>query len=100
MAKTYEVEIGQLIPDDKNFNKGTELVAVKRTDIGIDTKEGRELALADNATAHVNLEWDVDELTEAADDYGINLDDWGVETDDIRTKGTRSYICCDLRYGQ
>ena len=135
MAKTYEVEIGQLIPDDKNFNRGTdegkklirkslhdfgavrsvlidkdnriiagnkthenadaadikkvivvetdgkELVAVKRTDIGIDTKEGRELALADNATAHVNLEWDVDELTEAADDYGINLDDWGVDFD-------------------
>ena len=135
MAKTYEVEIGQLIPDDKNFNRGTdegkklirkslhdfgagrsvlidkdnriiagnkthenadaadirkvivvetdgtELVAVKRTDIGIDTKEGMELALADNATAHVNLEWDVDELTEAADDYGINLDDWGVDSD-------------------
>lgn len=24
MAKTYEVEIGQLIPDDKNFNRGTD----------------------------------------------------------------------------
>lgn len=142
MAKTYEVEIGQLIPDDRNFNRGTdegkklirkslhdfgagrsvlidkdnriiagnkthenadaadirkvivvetdgtELVAVKRTDIGIDTKEGRELALADNATAHVNLEWDVDELTEAADDYGINLDDWGVDFTDTEMTGT------------
>lgn len=127
MAKIKEVEIGALIPDDKNFNRGTdegrklirkslhdfgagrsvlvdkdmriiagnkthenadaanikkvivvetdgsELVAVQRTDIGLDTKEGRELALADNATAHVNLEWDVDAMTEAADDYDINL---------------------------
>ena len=34
---------------------GDELVAVKRTDIDIDSKEGRELALADNRTAQINL---------------------------------------------
>lgn len=142
MAKIKEVEIGALIPDDKNFNKGTdegrklirksleefgagrsvlvdkdmriiagnkthenadaanikkvivvetdgsELVAVQRTDIGLDSKEGRELALADNATAHVNLEWDVDAMTEVADDYDINLDDWGVDFTDTETTGT------------
>ena len=41
---------------------GTELIAVKRTDISIDSKEGRELALADNLTTHVNLAWDNVEL--------------------------------------
>ena len=37
---------------------GTELIAVKRTDISIDSKEGRELALADNLTTQVNLAWE------------------------------------------
>ena len=35
--------------------QGDELVAVKRTDISLDSKEGRELALADNLTTQVNL---------------------------------------------
>lgn len=132
MAKTYELEISQLIPDDKNLNRGTdegrklirkslqefgagrsvlvdkdnriiagnkthenadaadikkvivvetdgsELVAVKRTDIGIDSKEGRELALADNATAKVDLSWDVDALVDVTEEYGIDAEDWGV----------------------
>ena len=37
---------------------GDKLVAVKRTDIDLDSKEGREMALADNATSKVNIEWD------------------------------------------
>lgn len=41
---------------------GDELVAVKRTDIDLDSKEGRELALADNSTTHVNLAWDQQNL--------------------------------------
>ena len=44
---------------------GTELIAVKRTDISIDSKEGRELALADNLTTQVNLAWDNVELASA-----------------------------------
>jgi hypothetical protein len=30
---------------------GNQIVAVKRTDIDLDSKKGREMALADNATA-------------------------------------------------
>ena len=37
---------------------GDELVVVKRTDVELDTKRGREMALADNATASADLEWD------------------------------------------
>lgn len=37
---------------------GTEIIAVKRTDMELDSKQGREMALADNATASANLEWD------------------------------------------
>ncbi len=37
---------------------GRELVAVKRPDVDLDTPEGRELAIADNRVAQVNLEYD------------------------------------------
>lgn len=43
---------------------GRSIIAVKRTDIDLDTPEGRELALADNATAKANILLDA-ELIEA-----------------------------------
>lgn len=41
---------------------GDELVAVKRTDIDIDSAEGRRMALLDNLTTQVNLAWDPSEI--------------------------------------
>ena len=38
---------------------GNQIVAVKRMDIDLDSKIGRELALADNASAKSNIEWDI-----------------------------------------
>lgn len=57
---------------------GKELIAVKRTDLTLDSKEGRELALADNVTTQVNLAWDEAELQAMGDQYGFYSDDWGV----------------------
>ena len=62
---------------------GTELIAVKRTDISIDSKEGRELALADNLTTQVNLAWDNVELTSVAAEQGIDLPDWGLDPKEL-----------------
>lgn len=59
---------------------GTKLVAVKRTDVDLDTKKGREMALADNATTKADLSWDTEELNAVSDDYGIDTDEWDVET--------------------
>ncbi len=115
MAKEQIIKKSDLIPDNKNFNKGSELgqelikksiskfgagrsilidknnriiagnkttetfegedvlviettgeklIAVKRTDIDLDSPEGREMALADNATAKENIVFDA-ELIEA-----------------------------------
>jgi hypothetical protein len=58
---------------------GTKLVAVKRTDVDLDTKKGREMALADNATVKVDLQWDTEELNAVAEDFGIDTDEWDVE---------------------
>ena len=59
---------------------GTKLVAVKRTDVDLDTKQGREMALADNATVKVDLQWDTEQLESVAEDFGIDTEEWGVET--------------------
>lgn len=134
MAKIIETTIENLVPDDKNANKGTEygqhliensmrkfgagrsilldknnriiagnkatenagaigiedviivetdgtkLVAVKRTDIDLDSAKGRELALADNATSKANLEWDEANIAEIAEQYNIDVEDWGIPT--------------------
>lgn len=56
---------------------GSELIAVKRTDLSPDDPKRKELALADNATTDAS-EWDFDAITEdgwQADD----LSEWGVE---------------------
>lgn len=139
--KVIETTIGALIPDDKNFNNGTEygkhlmdksfsqfgagrsvlidknnriiagnksteqfgenggekviviettgdtLVAVKRTDIDLDSKEGREMALADNATAKANLDFDIDVVCDVCADLGIDAQDWGVSVEDVTSGG-------------
>lgn len=37
---------------------GDEIVAVKRVDVSLDSDQGREMALADNATSAADLDWD------------------------------------------
>lgn len=56
---------------------GTEIIAVKRTDMELDSEKGREMALADNATASVDLEWDENNLKEIFDED--ELAKWGLE---------------------
>lgn len=56
---------------------GDEIIAVKRTDISLNSEKGREMALADNATASVDLEWDEDNLKSEFSDE--ELKEWGVE---------------------
>lgn len=57
---------------------GDELIAVKRTDISLNSKKGREMALADNATAAADLEWDEGTISEEADKFGIDSQEWGL----------------------
>lgn len=57
---------------------GDEIVAVKRTDVSLNSRQGREMALADNATAAADLEWDEENLADCFDEdtlkgFGVNL---------------------------
>lgn len=65
---------------------GSKLVAVKRTDIDLDTTAGREMALADNATVKADLQWDMDEMDAIATDFDIEVEDWGIELDEDGTQ--------------
>lgn len=67
--------------------QGDELVAVKRTDMSLDSREGRQMALADNATAAADLSWDTDTLQEVADEFDIDTEEWGVELEPFETLG-------------
>lgn len=60
--------------------QGDELIAVKRTDLSLDSKEGRELAYADNLTTQVNLAWDEIELEHLQTEVeGFDTSDWGFD---------------------
>jgi len=57
---------------------GKQIVAVQRMDLDLDTKRGREMALADNATSKANLDWDFDAIKGDGWDQ-TELDEWGVK---------------------
>ena len=58
---------------------GDEIIAVKRTDISLNSHKGREMALADNATASADLEWDKDAIADEFDEDEAK--GWGVDLD-------------------
>ena len=58
--------------------EGDTLVVVRRTDVDIDTKKGRGMAIADNAIGANNLKWDESALQAIESKWGVNVKDWGV----------------------
>ena len=66
---------------------GTKLIAVKRTDIDLDSKQGREMALADNATSAADLDWDVETLADISNEYDFDLNGWGIVLDESEQYG-------------
>jgi len=73
--KTVEIAAEIDLPIRVVQTDGKELVVVQRTDLELDSKEGRELALADNRVAETNLQWDLDGLQLLADE-GVALDEF------------------------
>ena len=64
--------------------EGDEIVAVRRRDVDLDSKVGRELAFADNATQQVSLAWDEAELEAVqADVEGFDIADFGFDIEDL-----------------
>lgn len=86
IAGNKSVEYSEL--DDVQIveSDGSKLIAVKRTDIDLDSPQGREMALADNASAKANIVFDA-ELVEA--ELGVAVcEEWGVELPQVEPEVT------------
>ena len=70
-AMAIGIDDVQIIESD-----GTKIIAVKRTDIDLDSPEGREMALADNASAKANIVFDA-ELIEVEIGEAVCVE-WGI----------------------
>lgn len=66
---------------------GDEIVAVKRMDIDLHSKKGREFALADNITGNVNLDIDYDMVNKVMNEVELHPEIWDVRLKDDSTKG-------------
>jgi len=73
--KTVEIAAEIDLPIRVVQTDGRELVVVQRTDLDLDSKEGRELALADNRVSETNLQWNLEGLQLLADE-GVALDEF------------------------
>jgi len=58
---------------------GNQIVAVKRMDIDLDSKAGREMALADNQTNKINYIVNVEVLEAVCEEMDIQSVEWGID---------------------
>lgn len=58
---------------------GDKLVAVRRKDIDIDSKKGREMALADNVTSSVNFDIDYEKVRQVMQKVELHPEIWDVK---------------------
>lgn len=70
---------------------GDELVVVKRTDLDIDSTEGRNLALADNAVSAINLKWNEGELRKAQETWGVIPEKWDIDLNKEIKESAQNY---------
>lgn len=62
---------------------GKQIVAVKRTDIDLDSADGREMAIADNASAKANIEWDPENIKMITQEWKVDVESWGIELPEL-----------------
>ena len=78
---------------------GDKIVAVKRTDIDLNSKKGRGLAMADNATSAADLSWNKGNIEEVSEQFDIDpgewISDWNKEqeTDKDSEKTPQTVVC-------
>jgi hypothetical protein len=61
---------------------GKQIVAVKRTDIDLNSEQGREMAIADNASAKANISWDAENIAKIQEEWNVDVEAWGVPIDE------------------
>ena len=85
--KTFEQARALGLPVKVVPTTGDELIAVKRTDLDLETDAGaRALAIADNRVSEVDLSWDTARLDELRRE-GVDMDPWFTEAEFARLVG-------------
>ena len=74
--KTVDVAAEIDLPVRVVQTDGHELVVVQRTDLDLDSSEGRGLAIADNRTGETGLEWNTDTLLDLSASGTVELEDF------------------------
>jgi len=74
--KTVDVAAEIDLPVRVVQTDGNELVVVQRTDLDLDSSEGRGLAIADNRTGETGLDWDTDALAELGANGIVDLEEF------------------------
>ena len=74
---TAEV-FGQIGLEDVQIveSDGKKLIVVKRTDVDINSKAGRELAISDNRASELSLNWDSDALKDIQENFKVDLSEF------------------------
>lgn len=67
---------------------GTQVIVVKRTDLDLDSPQGRGLAIADNRVAEVGLEWDMEALEKIGEELDLGEFWFDNELPDLELGGT------------
>lgn len=62
------------------------LIAVKRTDLDLDSKEGREMALSDNQSQATNFVLDIEAVNLVAEELDIDTGEWGIDSESASGK--------------
>ena len=75
---------------------GKKLVVVQRTDLSLDSPEGRELALADNMTALKGIDLDLAKVQETLGDDLAKA--WGMEIPDVQRQAQEDDFDPDAHY--
>lgn len=78
--KTLEVAADIGLPVRVIETDGSELVVVQRKDVDLESKQGRELAIADNRVAELDLAWDDDVLLELQAE-GVDVEQFKFDLD-------------------
>jgi hypothetical protein len=74
--KTVDVAAQLDLPVRVVETDGEELVVVQRTDLDLDSSEGRGLAIADNRTGEMGLEWNTDALVDLSVNGIVDLEEF------------------------
>tara|TARA_Y100000310_G_C20679293_1_gene814959 strand:+ start:1069 stop:2145 length:1077 start_codon:yes stop_codon:yes gene_type:complete len=74
--KTVDVAAQLDLPVRVVETDGEELVVVQRTDLDLDSSEGRGLAIADNRTGEMGLEWDTEALLDLSASGTVDLEEF------------------------